>query len=113
MRVMEVAVQAFGKKLGVNLVKITPGKRVSELTWGQILDEINPKLKALPQNTIKRKRLHEKYSSVQSYLYGVKDAWRNPTMHPRLEGYNELQAKDIMNHVRSFLTEFSPLLKRR
>ena len=113
MRVMEVAVQAFGKKLGVNLIKIAPRKRVSELTWEQILNEINPKLKALPQNTIKRKRLHEKYSSVQSYLYGVKDAWRNPTMHPRLEGYSELQAKDIMNHVKSFLTEFSPLLKRR
>ena len=113
MRVMEAAVQAFGKKLGVNLVKTAPGKQVTELTWHQILDALNPKLKAMSQNTVKQKRLHEKYASVQSYLYGVKDAWRNPTMHPRLEGYNELQAKDIMSHVRSFLTEFEPLLKRR
>jgi hypothetical protein len=113
MRVMEIAVQAFGKKLDVHLVKIVPGKRVTELTWEQILNELNPKLRAMPQNTVKQKRLHEKYASVQSYLYGVKDAWRNPTMHPRLEGYNELQAKDIMNHVKSFLTEFSPLIKRR
>jgi hypothetical protein len=114
MHVMEVAVQVFVKKLGVDIVKSAPaGKRVSELSWDQILGALNPKLRALPQNTEKRKRRHEKFSAAQSYLYGVKDAWRNPTMHPRLEGYNELQAKDIMNHVRSFLTEFAPLIKSR
>ena len=109
MRAMEVAVQAFGKKLGVNMIKIAPGKRVSELTWEQILNELNPKLRMMPQDTVPRKRRYEKYAAAQSYLYGVKDAWRNPTMHPRLEGYNELQAKDIMNNVRSFLTEFASL----
>jgi hypothetical protein len=114
MRVMEAAVQVFGKKLGATLVKsAAPGKRVSELTWDQILNELNPKLRGLPQNTLHRKRRHEKLAAAQSYLYGVKDAWRNPTMHPRLEGYNELQTKNIMNHVRSFLTEFAPLLKER
>lgn len=114
MHVMEVAVRVFGKKLRVDIVKSAPaGKRVRELSWDQILNALNPKLRALPQNTEKQKRRHEKFSAAQSYLYGVKDAWRNPTMHPRLEGYNELQAKDIMNHVRSFLTEFAPLIKGR
>jgi hypothetical protein len=114
MRAMEVAVQVFGKKLGVNLVKLVPkAKRVSELSWDQILNELNPRLSALPQNTVPRKRRHEKFSAAQSYLKGVKDGWRNPTMHPRPEGYNELQARDIMNHVRSFLTEFAPLIKSR
>ena len=113
MRVMEFAVQKFGQKLGINLTKVNPGRRVSELTWEQILNEINPKLKAMPQDTLQRKRRHEKYKSVQSYLYGVKDAWRNPTMHPRLGGYNELEARNIMNHVRSFLVEFATLLKQR
>ena len=114
MHVMEIAVQVFGKKLHVDIVKSAPaGKRVSELSWDQILGAINPKLRALPQDTVKRKRRHEKFAAAQSYLYGVKDAWRNPTMHPRLEGYNELQVRDIMNHVRSFLTEFASLIKSR
>jgi hypothetical protein len=110
MLIMERGVQAFGKKLGVDLVKKNPGRRVTELTWDQILNEVNPKLKAVPQDTVARKRKHEKYSAVQAYLYGVKDAWRNPTMHPRDEGYTRLQNLDLINHVRSFMTELAEIL---
>jgi hypothetical protein len=107
---MEAAVQAFGKKLGVNLVKKNPGKRISELSWEQILNEINPKLKAMPQKTSSQKLRYEKFSAIQSYLYGVKDAWRNPTMHPRDKGYTEPQARDILDHVRSFMTELAEII---
>jgi len=66
---MEVAVQVFGKKLRVDIVKSAPaGKRVRELSWDQILNALNPKLRALPQNTEKQKRRHEKFSAAQSYL---------------------------------------------
>lgn len=69
MHVMEVAVQVFGKKLRVDIVKSAPaGKRVRELSWDQILNALNPKLRALPQNTEKQKRRHEKFSAAQSYL---------------------------------------------
>jgi hypothetical protein len=110
MKTMEIAVQAFGKKLGVNLVKRHPTKRVAELSWDQILNELNPKLRTMSQKTAAQKRRYEKFSSTQSYLYGVKDAWRNPTMHPRQEGYTEPQARDIMNHVRAFMNELAGIL---
>ena len=74
MLIMERGVQAFGKKMGVDIVKNNPGKRVSELTWDQILNNMNPRLNAMPQGTAAKKRRHEKYSAVQAYLYAVKDA---------------------------------------
>jgi hypothetical protein len=69
--------------------------RLSDLTWHQILDAMNPKLKAIPQTTAAGKAKHERYVAIQSYLYGVKDAWRNPTMHPRKMGYSDLETLDI------------------
>jgi len=110
MLVMENGVQMFGKKLGVDLAKPNPGRRVKELTWDQVLNNINPKLKSMPQDTVAKKRKYEKYSAVQSYLYGVKDAWRNPTMHPRDNGYTPTQNLDLINHVRSFMTELVHIL---
>jgi hypothetical protein len=110
MLIMERGVQAFGKKLGVDLVKENPGKRVSELTWDQILNNMNPRLRGMPQDTVAKKRRHEKYSAVQAYLYAVKDAWRNTTMHPRDSGYTSPQNLDLLTHVRSFMTGLAHVL---
>ena len=109
MRVMETAVQIFGKTLGVNLVKKHPGRKVSELNWEQILNDLNPKLKAIPQTTERLKRRYEKFAAMQSHLYNVKDAWRNPTMHPRPEGYSDRQCEDVILNVRSFLSQFAEI----
>jgi hypothetical protein len=109
MRVAEIGVQRFGKKLGVSLTKLS-ANRLTDLTWHQILDATNPKLKALPQTTAARKAKYEKLSAIQNYLYGVKDAWRNPTMHPRKSGYSDLETLDILNHVRSFMNELSSIV---
>lgn len=109
MRVAEVGVQRLGKKLGVSLTKVTATK-LTDLTWHQILDAMNPKLKALPQKTPAGKARYEKYSAIQSYLYGVKDAWRNPTMHPRKAGYSDLETLDIINHMRSFMNELASVV---
>lgn len=110
MRAMEVAVRQFAKRLGVNIVKRNPGRRVSELTWDQILNEMNTPLRALAQGTVAQKRRAEKYKAAQSYLFGVKDAWRNPVMHPRAEGYSETQVMDIINQVRAFMVEFAGII---
>ena len=109
MRVGEIGVQQFGKKLGVSLTRIT-GTRLADLTWHQILDAMNPKLKAMPQKTASAKARHERYTAIQNHLYGVKDAWRNPTMHPRKAGYNDLETLDIINHVRSFMNELASVV---
>lgn len=110
MKIMERSVQAFGKKLNVNLVKKNPGRRISELSWEQILNDINPKLKGMKQNTTAQKRRFERFSGIQSHLYAVKDAWRNPTMHPREQGYTEPHAREVMNHVQSFMTGLAEVI---
>jgi hypothetical protein len=109
MRVMEVGVQRFGKKLGVSLTKLS-ANRLTELTWHQILDALNPKLKALPQATKAGKAKYEKLAAIQSYLYGVKDAWRNPTMHPRKTGYGDLETVNLVGHVRAFMNELASVV---
>jgi hypothetical protein len=107
---MEIGVRALGDDLGVDLTVIAPGKKVRELTWNQILDALNPKLTALPQSTVDEKRKFEKYSATQAYLYRVADAWRNPTMHPRDQGYDELDAQKIIHQVRAFMGELDAVL---
>ena len=109
MRVMQTGVQRFGKKLHVSLTK-TSANRLTDLTWHSILDGLNPKLKAMSQKTPAAKAKFEKYTATQNYLYGVKDVWRNPTMHPRKTGYSDLEALDILNHVRSFMNELASVI---
>jgi hypothetical protein len=111
MRVMEIGVQRLGRRLGVAPTKLSATK-LSDLSWHQILNELNPKLRALPQDTVSRKAKVEQFSAIQSYLYGVKDAWRNPTMHPRKTGYSDLETLNIINHVRSFMNELASALSR-
>jgi hypothetical protein len=110
MRAMEVGVQQFAKRLSVNIVRLNPGKHVRELTWDQILNEMTAPIKALAQGTVSQKRRAEKFKAAQSYLYGVKDAWRNPIMHPRPEGYSDQQTNDVINHARAFLTELAGII---
>jgi len=105
MRSMEVGVQKFAKRVGVKIVQKSPGRHVRELTWGQILEAMSGPLKALPQGTIKQKRRAEQLKAAHSYLYGVKDAWRNPSMHPRASGYSDAETLDIINQVRAFFRE--------
>ena len=109
MRIMEVGVQRFGRKLGVPATA-RQATKIKDKTWHDILNEINPKLKAMTATTAARKAKIEQYSAIQSYLYGVKDAWRNPTMHPRAQGYVDLQTLDLINHVRAFMNGLASAL---
>jgi hypothetical protein len=102
MRIMEFGVQRFGRRLGVSLTRQS-SQKIHDLSWNDILDAMNPVIKAMPVNTPARKARHEKIRAVQSYLYAVKDAWRNPTMHPRKKGYKDAEALDILNQVRAFM----------
>jgi hypothetical protein len=64
----------------------------------------------MPQRTAEGKAKYEKFVAIQSYLYGVKDAWRNLTMHPRKMGYSDLEALNIINQVRSFMNELASVI---
>jgi hypothetical protein len=108
MRTMEAGVQIFGRKLGVSLTQKTTTK-IHDLTWHNILDALNPKLSAMKQDTQARKVKYERYRAVQGYLYAVKDAWRNPTMHPRKAGYSDEEALGLINLVCSFMNDLACL----
>ena len=53
--------------------------------------------------------LAKQCAAIQAHLYNVKVAWRNEVMHPKAT-YTELEARDILNHVRAFLTELVKIL---
>jgi hypothetical protein len=94
MRIMEFGVQRFGTVLGVTLA--------SEKNWQPILEEVDKKIKALPQKAERTIQL----ADVSTMLYHVKIAWRNPTMHPK-QTYTLEEAENIMLATRTFMQHLS------
>jgi hypothetical protein len=92
MRVMEVAVQEFGRALGIALTK--------EKNWQNILDEVNKAIRSLRTKDARTIAL----SQAAGHLYNVKVAWRNPTMHPKIT-YTPEEAADLILTVKAFMAE--------
>jgi len=97
MRIMEVGVQEFGKKLG--------GTLVNEKNWQNILDEINKAIKALPPKGSSTVEM----SQAAANLYSVKLAWRNEVMHPN-DKYTLEEAKDLIGQVRIFMVQLASII---
>lgn len=96
MRVMEIGVQKFGDKLGVQLT--------DEKVWQVILDGVNAEIKKLGKNQ------HAKdCASISAHLYNVKLAWRNEAMHPKAT-YTLEEANGIFSAVRQFTNELAGIL---
>jgi hypothetical protein len=96
MRIMEVAVQEFGAKLGVSLV----GKK----NWQNILDETNKaigKLPKSPQAIV--------MSQASANLYAVKLAWRNEVMHPK-DTYTLEEAENLIRQVKIFMEQLAKIV---
>ena len=94
MRAMERALKVLGLKLGLQNV---------DIEWGPLLGAIDDKIKAMPTGAHK-----DKWSGCRANLYHVKQAWRNPTMHPK-ETYTNTQARDVLNAVRAFMQQLATL----
>jgi hypothetical protein len=101
MRVMEHGVQQFANMLGVTIK--------TNDTWGQILNAIDPAVKKMPTQTQQQIELQHKYQGLKASLHAVKDAWRNPTMHPQAT-YTEVETLEIINAVRTFLRRLADVL---
>jgi hypothetical protein len=97
MRIMEVGVQEFGKKLGVVLV--------NEKNWQNILDELNKAIKALPHKASGTVEM----SQASANLYAVKLAWRNEVMHPN-DKYTLEEAKNIIGQVKLFMGQLATII---
>jgi HEPN domain-containing protein len=101
MRLMERVVRRLGKKLHV---KFNPERD----TWQRILKRANDKINALPENLPQQIRRKARFQNLYLDLSAVKDAWRNPTMHPKAT-YSEEQARQIIDKVQTLVKDFSTL----
>lgn len=101
MRVMEIGVQIFGKKLKVKLVE--------EKVWQNILDEVNKAIKNMKPKTPKEKHKQSAYAETASHLFNVKVAWRNRVMHPK-DSYTGEQAREVFDHVKTFIHHLSKIV---
>lgn len=96
MRIMEVGVQEFGKKLGVSLT--------GEKVWNTILEQTDKALKALPKSPAK-----VEMCEVSTNLYAVRVAWRNEVMHPN-DKYTLEEAKNLIGQVKLFMGQLATIL---
>jgi hypothetical protein len=97
MRVVEIGVQRFGDKIGVNLA--------SEKNWQNILDESNKAIKAMDQKATETKA----FAAASAHLYNVKIGWRNEVMHPK-QTYTADEAKTIFSSVELFIRDLAGLI---
>jgi hypothetical protein len=98
MRVMESGVQKLGDKLSVSLA--------NEKCWDTILKDSRTKInaqypKSHPENV--------RWKNLLAKLETVKDAWRNPTMHPKAT-YTKQHAEEVWFAVKIFMRELARIL---
>jgi hypothetical protein len=101
MRVMEHGVRQLANTLGV---AVNP-----TATWGQILNQLDAAINALPQTTPAEASRRAEFQGLRASLHAVKDAWRNPTMHPQAT-YTEQDAHEIITNVKTFLRRLATLI---
>jgi hypothetical protein len=97
MRIMEVGVREFGKKLGVSLV--------NEKNWQNILDELNKAIKILSPKAAGTVEM----SQASANLYAVKLGWRNEVMHPK-DTYTLEEAKNLIGQVKLFMGQLATII---
>jgi hypothetical protein len=99
MRVMERGVQAFGKKMKININPATE-------TWYQIMEHVGKGIKTVEVDTPRHKAKKAKYAIVAAHLDHVRIAWRNDVMHPK-QTYTRQEAFDLFNAVRAFMGDLA------
>lgn len=97
MRVMEIAVQQFGARLGIELT--------DEKNWQNILDQVNKAIKALDQ----KDHLTKRYAATAGHLYNVKLSSRNEVMHPK-KTYTTEEGEKVFSSVNTFISDLASLL---
>lgn len=100
MRVVEVGLNRLAASLGVDFER--------NPNWDSILKKVNrvieQKVAADPQW-----KEHHFFSEASAYLFNVKNAWRNPTMHVAAV-YDPERAQDIFNAVKSLMRHLATKL---
>lgn len=102
MRVLEHAVQAFGRKLKVKI-------DVMNETWHQIMLHVNKEVQNLPSRTSAQKKKKSSYAEAAAHLQSVRLAWRNEVMHPK-QTYTRQEAFEVFNATKVFMAYLAGVL---
>jgi hypothetical protein len=97
MRVMEIAVREFGRKLGL--------RSVESKSWQTILNDIPNAIKLLSP----RDPMTIAMGEIANNLFIVKLTWRNQVMHPNAS-YTYEEAEDILEQVKRFMRNLATVL---
>ncbi len=105
MRIMELALRTLAVTL--NNPKIDPRNHPS---WESILKKCRDELEKDRVDRAPEWAADSAFfAGVSANLMGVKEAWRNPTMHVGVS-YTEERARDINTHVQSFMRHLATKL---
>ena len=96
MRAGEKAVQELGIELGVTNV---------DKEWGKILSDMDEKIQGMEKNSVERAR----WAEAKQNLWNVKEAWRNPTMHPRGR-YTQEQGERVFEAMKILMQSLTTLV---
>ena len=100
MRVAEFGLRALAKELGCAF-----SFPIEFATWGNIIDKLDEKLKALKPTARgdKREDDYQFYSRLVQEARSFQHAWRDPVMHVRTRFDEPMEAENVFNHVRRFM----------
>src|SRR6266571_2230624 len=93
MRVLEIGLQELARDLKIPKI---------EENWEKLLNDVTGAINALPFKTEAEKAYRTKRSASVAHLRNVKDAWRNPVMHPA-EKYTPEEAKAVWVHTKALM----------
>jgi hypothetical protein len=100
-RAMEIAVKRLAKRMRV--------AKPARDEWQPYINAMNEKIKTMPFKTSANKARRAIFSEATNYLFNFKEAWRNPTMHPK-KTYTRGQALNAMEGAGFFFAHVSKTL---
>jgi hypothetical protein len=99
MRVVQRGLHRLADRL-----QVTFAKDIELLNWGEIIKNIDKRLKEIEQQpkTALRDAELQFGAAASSHFFAIKEAWRNYVMHGR-STYGEVEAKQIAEAVRAIM----------
>ena len=92
-RAMELGVKRFAQEM-----QVTPAKD----DWQSFLKGINEAIERMPYKSTEERERRAPFTEAAGYLFHFKEAWRNPTMHPK-RTYTREEALNVLNGANVFL----------
>jgi hypothetical protein len=93
MRMMEIVIRDMGNRLGMTFDL--------KDTWGGILNDLDEKIESMPSGTLDEQRKKHQWSECRNYLWHVKRAHRDDSMHGT-RTYSCKEAKQVLDALKDF-----------